>query len=129
MNKKPRGKDMDSKIKEICENYLDTDPRIVPITRSLVQRELNLKSRSTLVGSRAEIIQGYADLQRRKFNLTKTGSKSRSKDLQIEKLKKEITQLKLERDQAISDYCAILNGLKIRGINIEDVFYPVFGEA
>lgn len=125
-DKKYRGSQLDKAIEEICQEYVQVDPRVGRLTRSLVQRKLGLKSRSTLIGKRAEIIDYYIEEQRKNFNITKSGVKRRSLEEKINSLKEKNEKLRKERDQAIADYVAILNGLKMKGIDIQDVFYPIF---
>ena len=126
MKTNPRGNDLDQAIEEICIEFLETDPKIVKISRSLIQKRLGLKSRSTLVGSRGAVIDHYANLQLKNAGLTKSGKKKRDSTKTIEKLRLENDKLRKERDQAISDYSAIIYGLKIRGIDAEEIMQKIF---
>ena len=125
--KAPRGEELNIAITEICKELLSFHPDELKISRSAVQKRLGLKSRSTLVGKRADIISGYALKQMDIHGTSKEAKKRKRAETQLEKLKAENTRLKLERDQAISNYCAILNGLKIKGIDVNEVFLPIFG--
>lgn len=126
MTNKPRGNDLDQAIKSICMEFLETDPKIVKISRSLIQKRLGLKSRSTLVGSRGKIIDHYADIQLKNAGLTKGGKKKRDASKTIENLRLENEKLRKERDKAISDYAAIIYGLKIRGIDAQEIMQQIF---
>ncbi|SMD31796.1 hypothetical protein SAMN04488029_0133 [Reichenbachiella faecimaris] len=123
---KLRGQKLTDEIERICQEYISKDPRVARITRSLIQRKLGQSSRSTLVGERGKLIDHYADQQRRNFNITKTGIRKKTDDEKLVKLRIENEQLKRERDQAVADYASIMNGLKMKGINLEDVLYPIF---
>lgn len=124
--KRYRGKELDQKIEEICKEYMNVNPAESRITRSLIVAKLELKSRSTIVGKRGEIIDYYAREQERKFQFERPTTKRKSLQQRIEKLKQENQALKEERDKAISTYMAILNGLNIRGINVDEIIEPLF---
>ncbi|WKV11461.1 hypothetical protein [Marivirga harenae] len=124
-SKKLRGEHLDKAIEDICKEYVYKDPKTSQISRSLIRIKLGINSRSTFVGKRGEIIDYYKDLQLKNAGLTKSGTKKRDSDKTIENLKEENLKLKKERDQAISDYAAILYGLKIRGIDADEIFEPV----
>ena len=124
--KNPRGEELNKAIEDVCEELLPFHPSELKITRSAVQKRLGLKSRSTLIGKRADIISSYASKQLDIHGVSKEAKKRKKAETQLDKLKIENERLKKERDQAISDYCAILNGLKIRGIDVNEVFLPIF---
>lgn len=125
-NKKLRGQKLTDEIERICQEYVNKDPRVAKITRSLIQRKLGQSSRSTLVGARGRLVDHYADQQRKNFNISKKGIRRKTDEEKLVKLRVQNEQLQKERDQAISDYATIINGLKMKGIDLKDVLYPIF---
>jgi len=127
MSKKPRGENLDARLREILEEMKKLGYKTAPISRSAVQRRLALKSRSTLLlNGRAQLIDNARNSQLHEAGLDKNEKKRRSTlDEQILNLKSENEELKKQRDNLIEKLARVVNGLLAKGYDAEKIMLPL----
>ncbi|AZJ35810.1 hypothetical protein [Tenacibaculum singaporense] len=124
--KKLRGKELDKRLELELQKMIELGHKLSPISRSTLQRRLNLSSRGTLaLKHRAKMIENAKQIQLEKAGITKKGEKRKTLKEQNEILKQEIIELKKERDLLIEKIAMIINGAQARGYDIEEIMLPI----
>ena len=125
--KKLRGKELDIYLRKELDQMIDIGYKLAPITRSNLQRRLNLSSRGTLaVKHRAEMISKAIEIQLNNAGLNVNGNKKRNTlKQQNELLKKRIIELEKQRDGLVEQIAMIINGAQARGYNVDEIMMPL----
>ncbi|KAF9657751.1 hypothetical protein HBA12_11020 [Tenacibaculum mesophilum] len=124
--KKLRGKELDKRLELELQKMIELGYKLSPISRSTLQRRLKLSSRGTLaLKHRAMMIENAKQIQLEKAGITKKGKKRKTLKEQNEVLKKEIIELKKQRDLLIEKMAMIINGAQARGYDIEEIMLPI----
>jgi mRNA degradation ribonuclease J1/J2 len=124
--KKLRGKELDKRLELELQKMIELGHKLSPISRSTLQRRLNLSSRGTLaLKHRAMMIENAKQIQLEKAGITQKGEKRKTLKEQNEVLKQEIIELKKERDLLIEKIAMIINGAQARGYDIEEIMLPI----
>lgn len=124
---KPRGQNLDDRLKSELERMLADGYALSPISRSTLQNRLGLKSRGTLaVKHRADIIENARVKQLNTAGLNSDGKKRRNTlEEQNELLKGKIVKLEQERDTLVEKIAQIINGIQAKGHNLEELMMPL----
>lgn len=120
---KKRGNELDIEIQRTLDKYINISPEKSPISRKLIQVELNLKSRGTLsLKHRADMISNARIEQFNKFGMSlNRKGRRKNKDETIQELKCNIKLLEEQRSQLISALSECLIRSELNGVNISDV--------
>ncbi|WP_420399621.1 hypothetical protein [Flagellimonas sp.] len=123
-----RGEELDKRLKEELQKMIETGYVLAPISRATLQRRLGLKSRGTLaLGHRAEMIQAARRKQLNNAGVSEETKKRKSLREQNEELKEIIKSLEKERDGLIEKIGQLINGIQLRGYDIEDLMVEILG--
>lgn len=125
--KKLRGKELDKALSEELKNMIELGHEVAPISRPIMQKRLNLTSRTTLGAEhRVMMIENARATQLKNAGLGINGKKKRNglKE-QNEILKSRIQELEKQRDELIEKMAMIINGAQAKGYNVEEIMMPI----
>jgi len=127
MPKKPRGQNLDERLKKELDQMLKDGYTLSPISRSTLQRKLGLSSRSTLsMPARADIIENARRQQLHQAGLESSSKKRRnSAQEQIARLKQKVEELEKDKVNLIEQITMIINGIQAKGFNLEELMLPL----
>lgn len=114
-----RGDELDQKIDQALVEMLAEGLLASPISRSAVQKRLNLKSRSTLIGERASRI---ADAQRKQLQAAGLSANQKRRATlkeRIEKQQVEIAELRATKDRYFKSLTEIIHLMQSKGWPVE----------
>jgi hypothetical protein len=116
-----RGKQLDRDLDGLLARMLNEGPIRSPITRAAVQQALHLKSRSTLVGSRATRIEAARRQQLDDAGFIDNVARKRgSQEAKIRDLQDQVRVLQLARDSYVCQLSDIIAKLQQLGLPVED---------
>jgi len=127
MGKKQRGKNLDIQIEKLLQEMLEKGFKAAPISRAIIQRKLDLKSRSTfLSGDRAYRIDQARKQQLEKAGLTSNNKPKRKQaEERIQTLNEEIKTLNAKMENLIEQFTQVINGLHANGLEVEKLLLPL----
>jgi len=127
MPKKPRGQNLNERLKKELDQMLKDGHTLSPISRSTLQRKLGLNSRSTLsMPARADMIENARRQQLHQAGLDSSGKKRRNTaQEQIEYLKQKIEALEKDKVNLIEQITMIINGIQAKGYQLEELMMPL----
>lgn len=127
VNKKPWGKELDEKLRIILDKMIEDGYSLSPISRSVVQKRLGIKSRSTLLlNNRAELIDNARLLQLKNVGLDKNGKKKRKNiEEQLIEYKNQVDKYKRENENLYLTLKSIMYNLDCRGLDVEEIMKPL----
>lgn len=114
-----RGDELDQKIDQALAEMLAEGLLASPISRSAVQKRLNLKSRSTLVGKRASRIADAQCKQLQAAGLSSNQKRRATLQERIEKQQVEIAELRATRDRYFKSLTEIIRLMQSKGLPVE----------
>lgn len=127
VNKKPWGKELDEKLRIILDTMIEDGYSLSPISRSVVQKRLGIKSRSTLLlNNRAELIDSARLLQLKNVGLDENRKKKRKNiEEQLIEYKNQVDKYKRENEKLYLAFKSIMYNLDCRGLDVEELMKPL----
>lgn len=127
MTRKPRGENLDERLKQELEKMLKDGYHLSPISRVALQKRLGLNSSSTLgMTPRAELIKNARKQQLQNAGLDSDGKKRRNTLLeQNEELRMKNMALEKEKTNLIEQIAMLINGIQAKGYNLDELMLPL----